>query len=153
MFSDEKKFTVDGSFNKKNGVVYAKNRAEADKNEGLYHSQKYPVSCMVWVGLTQNGPTEPYLIEGRMDQDYYWNKVLPFAKRQGLTLFGNNKWIFQQDGATSHTGDRAMGFCRRNSHQLIDESNISLVYLNQLLLLVERRQVLIRRIISWVKIK
>jgi hypothetical protein len=103
---------------------------------------------MVWVGLTQNGPTEPYLIEGRMDQDYYRNKVLPFAKRQGLTLFGNNKGIFQQDGATSHTGDRAMGFCRRNSHQVIDESNINLVYLNQRLLLVERRQVLIRRIIS-----
>ncbi|RNA12950.1 hypothetical protein BpHYR1_037640 [Brachionus plicatilis] len=31
--------------------------------------------------------------------------ILPHAKQEGRRLFGGEKWIYQQDGATAHTVD------------------------------------------------
>ena len=32
-------------------------------NKGLYGVMKFPLSIMVWVGLTVNGSTIPYFVE------------------------------------------------------------------------------------------
>ncbi|RMZ99479.1 1 transposase, partial [Brachionus plicatilis] len=63
MFSIEKIFTVDGGLNKQNHRVYAYSREEADKKGGFYGVMKNPLSVMVWIGLTENGATEPYFVE------------------------------------------------------------------------------------------
>ena len=46
---------------------------------------------MVWVGLTKHGATEPYFVDPKdtINATYYVNRVLPFAKRQGNTLFNS----------------------------------------------------------------
>ncbi len=115
MFSDEKKFTVDGGFNRQNTIIYASSRQEADENGGLHGTMKYPLSVMIWVGLTVNGPTKPYIIEDkqRINREYYKNRILPFAKREGRRLLGTDKWVYQQDGATCHTYHKSMDYINK----------------------------------------
>lgn len=122
LFSDEKKFTVDGGLNRQNDVVYACSRKESDRNGGIHGVRKYPVSVMVWCGLTENGPTKPYVIEekARVNAEYYKNRILPFAKR-GKRLFGTDKWVYQQYGAPCHTSNVSMKWCRNNLHRVIEK--------------------------------
>ena len=123
MFSDEKKFTQDGGFNRQNDVVYAVSRAEADKTGGLHSVKKYPISVMVWVGLTKYGPTKPYFIDDRVNSNYYTRKIMPHAKREGKRLFGTEKYIYQQDGATCHTSKKSSGWCRRNLYKYVKKQD------------------------------
>ena len=70
---------------------------------------------MVWVGLSMYGATEPYFFERNesINTAVYCNKLLPFAKRESVKLFGQKKFIFQQDGATAHTAERSQNLCKR----------------------------------------
>lgn len=51
------------------------------------------------------------------------NKILPFAKKEGKRIFRNQKWIFQQDGAPSHTSNRSQNWCKNNLHGFLDKSH------------------------------
>ncbi|CAF0980310.1 unnamed protein product, partial [Brachionus calyciflorus] len=90
----KKIFTIDGGLNIQNHRVYAYSREDADEKGGIYGLTKFPLSVMVWVGLTKNRSTGPYFIEkGKtVDSNYYVKKILPFAKREGNRLFGSDKW-------------------------------------------------------------
>ena len=44
MFTDEKIFTKNGYFNRKNDVVWTDDRSDATERGGLYSKEKYPVS-------------------------------------------------------------------------------------------------------------
>ena len=48
---------------------------------------------------------------------------MPFAKREGKKLFGNRKWLFQQDGASSHTSNEAQNWCRKNLPEFLEKHN------------------------------
>ena len=41
MFTDEKIFTKNGYFNRKNDVVWADDRSDATEHDGLYSKKKY----------------------------------------------------------------------------------------------------------------
>lgn len=116
MFSDEKIFTINGGLNKQNDRVYALSREEANLNGGLHQILKFPMSVMIWCGLTENGATRGYAIEKgqTVDTDYYRRRILPFAKREGFRLFGNRDWVYQQDGATCHTSVLSQNWCATN---------------------------------------
>ena len=58
MFSDEKMFNEDDQINYKNEIIYAESREEANKIGGLREEHKYPMSVMVWCGITWNGATK-----------------------------------------------------------------------------------------------
>ena len=45
---------------------------------------------------------------------------MPHAKREGLKLFGSNKWVYQQDGAPCHTSTKSMQWCYNNLYRVID---------------------------------
>ena len=59
MFTDEKIFTKNGYFNRKNDVVWADDRSDATERGGLYSKDKYPVLIMVTLGATWYGLTRP----------------------------------------------------------------------------------------------
>ena len=56
---------------------------------------KNPLQIMVWCGYTINGATKPYFITpgDTIDGVYYTRRILPFAKREGMRLFGSRKWV------------------------------------------------------------
>ena len=122
MFSDEKLFVVDGGLNRQNHRVYAMSREEADEKGGnkirnnfalftdfelktifgfskqaLHDKEKFPLSVMVWVGLTVKGATPPHFIEPglRIDAKYYCKEILPIAKQLGTQFFGD-KWVIDK---------------------------------------------------------
>jgi hypothetical protein len=63
-----------------------------------------------------------FLIKGiTINADIYVNKILPFAKREGRKIFGSRQWVFQQDGATSHTSNKSQKWCRNNFDAFMDK--------------------------------
>ena len=70
MFSDEKIFTRNGYFNRKNDVIWADSRYDANEAGGYHETEKFPVSVMV---ATWNGLTEPYFFstKGRLNGKTY----------------------------------------------------------------------------------
>jgi transposase len=116
MFTDEKIFTKNGHFNPKNDVVWADDRSDANERGGLHPTEKYPVCIMVAVGATWYGLTRPYFfLNGeRLNGQAYRDQLLPFYKEEGDRLFGHQNWGFQQDGASSHTDNKAQKWCKNN---------------------------------------
>ena len=76
---------------------------------------------MVWVGLSIYGSTGPYFVEQgeSINTATYCNKILPFAKREANRLFGERKFVFQQDGAPAHTSAKSQTWCERNFGRFI----------------------------------
>ena len=115
MWSDEKLFTVNGGLNKNNDRVYALSREEANELGGLHYEKKFPLSIMVWCGLTKYGMCIYFVKKGdTIDAKYYTRKILKFAKANGKKFFSNDNWVFQQDGASCHTADLSQNWCKRN---------------------------------------
>jgi hypothetical protein len=83
MFSDEKLFTIDGGLHRQNCRVYAISREQADSNGGFHQLSKYPMSVMVWGGLTTKGSTAPFFVpkDRTVNQEFYCGQILPFAKQ------------------------------------------------------------------------
>jgi hypothetical protein len=104
MFSDEKIFDEDGQINYKNEIIYAKSREEANTIGGLHEEQKYPMSVMVWCGITWNGVVKVVVLPHKttFNSIFYVENVLPVIKRDGLNLIGEDM-VYQQDGARPHT--------------------------------------------------
>ena len=59
MFTDEKIFTKNGYFNRKNDVVWPDDRSDATERAGFDSKEKYPVSIMAALGVTWYGLTRP----------------------------------------------------------------------------------------------
>jgi len=105
LFSDEKKFDLNGAYNKQNDRIYASSRQEADENGGVHRKTKFPKKVMVWLGACYNGVTRPVIIEeGTVNHEVYIQQILPIALEDGKKLIGD-EFTFQQDGATSHTAN------------------------------------------------
>ena len=96
---------------------------------------------MAWIGISEYGATQPFFLEpgklikfltrlyvninilkgSTINADVYVNRILPFAKREGAKLFGRRRWLFQQDGATSHTSNKSQKWCKNNFHLFLDK--------------------------------
>ena len=105
-FTDESIFTVEGRYNAHNDVFYARERRKDDIDEIRLHHDKsqFPKSVMVSAGVSKLGKTSLYLIEQgvRVDSEYYCESLLSQLIPEMSALSGGN-FIFQQDGARSHT--------------------------------------------------
>jgi hypothetical protein len=56
-----------------------------------------------------------FFIKGeRLNGQSYYNRLLPFYKEEGERLFGHKNWGFQQDGARSHTDNKAQKWRKKN---------------------------------------
>ncbi|CAF0800872.1 unnamed protein product [Adineta steineri] len=112
LFSDEKRFNIDGLYNKQNDRVWAPSREEATANGGIYCKSKFPQGVMIWLGVCYNGVTRPVIIEkGTIDHRRYIDEILPVAVQDGTKLMGCN-FLFQQDGATPHTHHLTQAWCQ-----------------------------------------
>lgn len=111
IFSDEKKFNLDGP---DNWSTYF------DESRRIYRSKRQMGggSVMVWMALLPNGTLHLELLEGKVDTSRFlavMNRVLPVIDN----LFGCEKVVFQQDNAPIHTSAEARRFfSERNLHLL-----------------------------------
>ena len=125
-FSDESIFTVEGLYNAHNDVFYSRERKKEDVDESRIHHGKsqFPKSVMVSAGISNLGKTSLYLIEQgvRVDSQYYCDGLLSQLIPEMSRLSGGN-FIFQQDGARSHTSKHTMAYLDNN---LPDEADVLL---------------------------
>ncbi|CAM4782320.1 unnamed protein product [Rotaria magnacalcarata] len=112
LFSDEKRFDLDGMYNRQNERIYAATRDEADEKGAVHRKTKFPTGVMVWLGVCYEGITRPVIIEnGTIDTNRYIADILPVALKDGKQMLGN-EFIFQQDGATPHTAKETQQWCK-----------------------------------------
>ena len=106
-FSDESIFTVEGRYNAHNDVFYTRKRKKEDIDEERLHHGKsqFPKSVMISSALSTLGKTSLFLIEQgvRIDSEYYCNNLLSQLIPEMNSISPDKDYIFQQDGARSHT--------------------------------------------------
>ncbi len=105
LFSDEKIFTVEESYNKQNDKVYAHSSEEASNRIPRVQRGHFPSSLMVWLGVSYWGLTEVHFCEKGVKTNavVYQNTVLTnLVEPVSHTMFNNRHWVFQQDSAPAH---------------------------------------------------
>lgn len=112
LFSDEKRFDINGMYNRQNERVYAASREEADKKGGVHRTTKFPAGVMVWLAVCDEGVTHPVIIEhGTINSDRYISDILPVALKDGKKMLGN-KFTYQQDNAKPHAAKNTQSWCK-----------------------------------------
>ena len=116
-FSDESIFTVEGRYNAHNDVFYAHEKRKGEVDEECLHHGKssFPLSVMVSAGISNLGKTSLYLIERgvKVDSEYYCQNLSQMIP-ETTALSGNGNFIFQQDGARSHTSKYTLSYTEKN---------------------------------------
>lgn len=116
IFSDESKFDI--------SVGDCRKRIIRDKNEAFHSSclkrtVKFAQGVMVWGCMSANGVGKLEFITGNVNAEKYQqileNSLLPSIE----TLHPDGNFIFQQDGASSHTA--------KSTIRWIDHHNMSLL--------------------------
>jgi hypothetical protein len=117
VFSDEKIFVLDEQFSSQNRRVYSPNIQVVDPNHLYVGTSQKPAGIMVYAAISWKGVCPLKFVDHgtKANQHYYRESileqtVLPWAQN----TFPNSNWIFQQDGATSHTAKTTQAFCTAN---------------------------------------
>lgn len=115
-FQDEKDFTLEVPTNVQNNRVYSRNRKSEIAEERLYHKgNRQSLKLMVSCCLSWNGVTSPFFVDPskmKVTGSYYTKhlrtQLLPACEK----LYPANDFIFQQDGASSHTSNVCQNYLR-----------------------------------------
>ena len=105
LFTDDKIFTIEESFNYWNDRVYAWSSREASEIVPKDERGHHPSSVMVWWGVSYSGATQLHFCEKgvKTSVKVYENTVLePIVRGLNTTLFRNQLWTFKQDSAPAH---------------------------------------------------
>jgi len=88
----------------------------------IHFDNEYSQLFLAGLGL-QNmvQQTKVNSIDDRVNSNYYTRKIMP--RREGKRLFGTEKYIYQQDGATCHTSKKSSGWCRRNLYNYVKKQD------------------------------
>lgn len=122
IFSDEKIFRLELVASSQNRRVYGVSLQDISSDD-LYvgTSQKSP-GVMVFAAISGSGVCQLAFVDpgAKVDQVYYREKilravVLPWVQR----TFSRVPYIFQQDGAPSHTAKTVQAFCMENFYDFL----------------------------------
>lgn len=117
VFSDEKLFVLQQSHNPQNDRLWAytsKNISDKDRNIPRFQSA---ASVMVWGGICKRGKLPLVFIEKgvKINAAYYKAEVLEKVVKPSVErMYGKDHYVFQQDGAPSHTANLVQNWCRTN---------------------------------------
>lgn len=117
LFSDEKIFTVEQTFNRQNDRVYAHSSKEASAVAPRIERAHHPASLMVWWGISYHGVTKLHFCEAgvKTKAANYQSDILDgVVKPLNDTLFRGGYWVFQQDSAPAHKARTTQEWLREN---------------------------------------
>ena len=117
IFSDEKLFSVQQCHNHQNDRILAKSIEAIPGNAGKVFRTQKPASVMVWAAISERGKTPLVFVpqgikinKERYIEDILEGALIPWCN----SVYGDEVWTFQQDGATSHTSRLTQQWCRDN---------------------------------------
>lgn len=126
IFSDEKLFCTEQSYNAKNDVVYSATFEDIPENFRTVKRFQNKNSVMVWAAVSHNGKLPLKFIDKgvKINAEYYKQEVLtthllPHANR----LYPKKNWIFQQDSAPSHRSKTTQKWLQANCPKLIKQED------------------------------
>lgn len=126
-FTDEKRFTVEPPRNSQNDRVYADVPHKNDiQDERLYATRShFSASVMVSVGVSKLGKTPVFFIEQgvKINAEYYCTSLLHEMLPEMRMLAKGGYFLFQQDGATSHTAKSTIEYLKRNVPELLEPTD------------------------------
>lgn len=117
IFSDEKLFSVQQSHNHQNDRVLSRSLEAIPGNAGKVFRTQKPASVMVWAAISESGKSLLVFVpQGvKINKERYIEDILEGALRPWCnSVYGDEAWSFQQDGATSHTAGVTQQWCREN---------------------------------------
>lgn len=109
LFSDEKLFTIQESYNPQNDRIWSAEKPSAA--DRVVERQMKPKGVMVWMGVGYDAKAPLIFISTgvKINTDVYRKEVLEPVKDWAIDHYGVdeedywNNWTFQQDGAPAHT--------------------------------------------------
>ena len=123
LFSNEKMFNIDESYNSQNDRIWTVNRSAADTKGGI--RKKWSFRKRLWFVSEFVLKVYPPLMifeDGTMDDDRYIKEVLPVALKFGNDMFGTD-WTFQQDSPRSHIHAKWQEWCVKHLPCFIDKDH------------------------------
>lgn len=106
LWSDEKLFTTNGWLHPQNMRVLGASVSSIPIEKRSVTRTQSAGKLMVWGGISARGPTDLVFFDAgdRITAERYRDKVLiPQVLHAKDTIFGGTPFVFQQDGASSHT--------------------------------------------------
>lgn len=117
LFTDEKIFTIEESYNRQNDKIYAHSSQEAKEIVPRVQRGHHPSAVMVWWGVSHQGVTKIHFCEHgvKTGARVYQQDVLEgVVKPLNTTLFDGKPWVLQQDSAPAHKAKRTQEWLRHN---------------------------------------
>lgn len=124
IFSDEKLFVLEQSVNSQNDRCYGVSISSIPEDIRSVKRFQNKSSIMVWGAICSRGTLPLIFIDKgvKINQQYYLenvlkNNLLPEAHK----LFNKEYYVFQQDGAPSHTAKSVQYWCEENLPDFISK--------------------------------
>lgn len=125
LFTDEKIFTVEESFNKQNDRIYARSVKDIPQCQRKVKRTHHPGSVMVWAGVSWWGKAPLHFVERgvKVKAKNYLDDVLePIVRPLNQSLFNGEDWTFQQDSAPAHKAKMVQNWLHNNIPDFISTS-------------------------------
>ena len=121
VFSDEKLFTIEEATNTQNDRILAKTSSSIPEQHLFVSRAQKPSSVMVWAGISAVGRTPLIFVPSgvKINAATYKELILePVVKDLSQTMFKNESFLFQQDGAPAHTANTTQSWLSTKSRTL-----------------------------------
>jgi transposase len=122
IFSDEKMWTLQESYNAQNDRIYSVSIQDIPQNVRTVQRYQNTSAVMVWGAVSHNGKLPLIFIEKgvKINSRYYQKEILDgHLKDEALRLYPNRNWIFQQDSAPAHKANINQAWCKANCPDFI----------------------------------
>jgi transposase len=125
VYSDEKLFVLEQCHNPQNDRIWAasiKNIPEKYKNVQRYQNA---MSVMVWGAFSKRGKLPLVFIDKgvKINANYYKTEVLEKVLLPNMqSMYGDDYYCYQQDGAPSHTSNAVQTWCSDNLADFLNKN-------------------------------
>lgn len=126
IFTDEKDFTLEVAKNSQNDRVYGKRKREIEPNRLYHETSRFSKKVMVSAGVSWAGKTKIHFIDTektKVNSECYIKllreNLLPDCRR----LYPGDNYIFQQDGAPSHTSKVSQEYLEEATPEFIEKND------------------------------
>jgi transposase len=126
VFSDEKLFVVEESFNPQNNRVYGLSIEAIPEHLRTVQRFQKPGSLMVWGAMSKMGKCPLVFVDKgvKINAKYYQEEILErYMKPWANRIHGDANWCFQQDSAPAHSARTTQAWLTTNCPSFISKDD------------------------------